>query len=204
MARRLIAVAVGVMACGGGGNHPPAPEPSRPLPISALLGVAVSVYPLTMVVAEESLGWSELLQPRETALRTADSVISAALLERVPEITWVMAPELRAAAARSPAMLTNPDRMATAVLRRGLRRIPDPLRSQMRSLTAVTGDRWALVPASLLFFPDSAGGARAELTAVLADVRLGDINWRTVARGRGDTPWSALADALSSLTPGLP
>jgi hypothetical protein len=96
--------------------------------------------------------------------------------------------------------------MGTALLRAdGLTKIPDPLRSQMRNLTGVTGNRFALVPASLAYFAtDSAGVARAELTMVVAEVRGGTVDWRTVARGEGEDPWTALWDALTSLVPGLP
>jgi hypothetical protein len=92
-------------------------------------------------------------------------------------------------------MLADPEQMGTALLRAdGLTKIPDPLRSQMR-----------LVPASLAYFAaDSAGVARAELTMVVAEVRSGTVEWRTVARGEGEDPWAALWDALTSLVPGLP
>ena len=48
-----------------------------------------------------------------------------------------------------------------------------------------------------------AAGA-AELSIVLVDVRTGQVSWRTVARGEGDDPWTALACAVKCLTPGLP
>ena len=47
-------------------------------------------------------------------------------------------------------------------------------------------------------------GGTAELAIVLVDVRTGQVGWRTVARGEGDDPWTALARAVKSLTPGLP
>jgi hypothetical protein len=39
---------------------------------------------------------------------------------------------------------------------------------------------------------------------VLVDVRLGRVGFRTIARGEGDDPWTALARAVKNLTPGLP
>lgn len=95
--------------------------------------------------------------------------------------------------------------MATALLRAPeVRVIPDPLRSQLRNLTAVVGDRYVLVPASLAFVRAGDGAARAELTLVLADVRTGAVGWRTVAHGSAGGPWEALWQALKALTPGLP
>jgi hypothetical protein len=193
-----------VTACGGSRSVDPTEIPPRPLPVGAMVGVDVVVYPLTMILAERALEWDLDIAPRETALRKADSLIVAALTSRTPEVTWVPAEALRRAARSAPGLLSNPDRMGTAALRHNLSRIPDPLRSQMRSLTGVVGDRLALVPASLLFFEDESGGGRAELTMVLADVRLGEIRWRSVARGVGTTPWMALAAALETLAPGLP
>jgi hypothetical protein len=101
--------------------------------------------------------------------------------------------------------------------------VPDPLRGQLRTLAAlVGGGRYALVPAGLTFRRTGASGpapgsvgaqhaaplrhalATAELTVVLADVRTGRVGFRTVARGEGDDPWTALTRAVKSLTPGLP
>ena len=73
----------------------------------------------------------------------------------------------------------------------------------MRSLTGAVGDRLSLVPASLLFFLEEDGTGRAELTVVLADVRLGDIWWRSVVTGTGADPWTALRKALETLAPVL-
>jgi hypothetical protein len=50
----------------------------------------------------------------------------------------------------------------------------------------------------------AAGVARAELSIVLVDARLGRVGWRTVARGEGNDPWTALTRAVKALTPGLP
>jgi len=101
--------------------------------------------------------------------------------------------------------------------------VPDPLRSQLRTLAAIAGGRYALVPAALVFRRTVAPGdgrtvpgptappplphppvATAELSIVMVDVRLGRIDWRTIARGQGDDPWSALTRAVKNLTPGLP
>jgi hypothetical protein len=204
VARRVtvLAIAAASAACASAGPSTETP-PARPLPVTALIGVPVVVYPLTMVLSEAVLGWDEALSPRDVALGTVDSILGAALTERVPEVMWVFPETLRRVAARAPGMLIDPDRMATASLRHNLSKVPDPLRSQMRSLTGAVGDRLSLVPASLLFFEDPEGGGRAELTVVLVDVRLGDIWWRSVVKGVGPDPWTALRDALETLAPGL-
>jgi len=69
--------------------------------------------------------------------------------------------------------------------------------------------RFALAPAQLVFkrsiTPGSPPGTgTAELTMVIVDARLGRVSWRTVARGDGPDPWTALTRAVKALTPGLP
>lgn len=212
MAERLTAVLVlagltlGCGAKSGGGDQAVEPEPTLPLPTAGIAGQPVTVYPVTLLSAEEQLGWQSLIADRRAALDRADSIIGAMLTERSPEVTWILPPALRRAAARAPGMLTSPDQMGTAILRSPeASAVPDPLRSQMRALNGVAGDRFALIPAALVFrvAPDGSGG-QAELTLVMADVRFGRIGWRTVARGTGADPWEALRVAFKTLTPGLP
>jgi hypothetical protein len=207
MAQRLIALAVWCLvgAAAGCGSAQPSddvPPATTPIPTAGLSGQPVTVYPLTLILAEASLGWDEFVTPRRMALDIADSLIAQALVARTPEVSWVLPEALRRAAHQAPGLLPDPDQIGTALLRRsGMSRIPDPLRSQLRSLTAVPGDRFALIPASLLFFDEANGSGRAELTVVLADVRLGRLGWRTVARAIARDPWAAVKEALESLTP---
>jgi hypothetical protein len=197
---------VGAVACSGKSQPDDSvpPEP-LPLPTVGLSGRRVALYPLTLIAADERLGWRDSLIPRETALQQADSMIATFLTERAPEIDWILPDVLRRAAAQAPRLLPDPDRLGTAVLRaRNIDRIPDPLRSDLRNLTAIVGDRYAAVPASLAFVITPEGSGRAELTLVVADVRTGTVGFRTVASGEGDEPWSALWNALKTLVPDLP
>jgi hypothetical protein len=203
-----LALAGAVGACGGShaGDTAPAPAPTAPLPTAGLAGQKVVVYPLTLVAADESLGWSAALAPRRTALDHADSLLAETLTGRAPEVTWILPPALRQVARRSAPVTISPDQTPTSLLRNaGLKQLPDPLWSQMRNLVAVAGDRYALIPASLVFVPaPEGGGGRTELTLVLADVRTGAIGWRTVANAVAGDPWEGLARALKALTPWLP
>jgi hypothetical protein len=188
------------------------------------------VVPLTLVAAEESLGWGPLLGERRAALAKGDSVLGTLLQARAPEVTWILPGELRRAARRAPGIAPDPDQMGSSILMRGSKHkpetVPDPLRSELRTLAALAGGgggRYVLVPAGLVFRrtgggeqpsgeaaarptagqPDRPSGT-AELTVVLADVRTGRVGFRTVARGEGPDPWTALTRAVKSLTPGLP
>ena len=196
-------------ACGGKkSDRPPAPAPTAPLPTAGLAGQKVSVLPLTLAAAEDTLHWDALLADRRATLDRSDSIIGTLLAAREPEVTWVGPAELRRVARRAAGIAAEPDQMGTSFLRaEALIDVPDPLRYQLRTLVALAGGRFALVPAGLVYrhAPGSpAGVATAELSIVLVDARVGKVGWRTVARGEGLDPWTALTRAVKSLTPGVP
>jgi hypothetical protein len=200
-----------LVAAGCGGSTQQADEEqvepkAAPLPISGIASQKVALYPITMVIAERRLDWGELMGTREEALHMADSMIAEFFTERVPEVDWVMPDELRRMARQAPGLLPDPDKMGTAMLREEyIVEIPDPLRSQLRNLTGVVGDRYAVIPSALGFFAtEEEGIARAELYVVVVDVRKGFIEWRTKATGEGDDPRDALWEALLELVPGMP
>jgi len=215
-ARIQIALAAVLAAAACSSNPEPEeyvpPEPV-PFPSMAFAGQSLALFPVTLMVAEEELGWGDMLRPREEGLHAADSIIELFLTERLPDVEWILPDVLRRAADQAPGMLPDPDHMGMAVLRaQGLDRVPDPLISELRNLTAVAGNRWAAVPASLVFLEadvdttasDGGGAGRAELTLVLVDVRRNRIPFHTVASGTGDDPWTALWNALKTLVPDLP
>ena len=202
-------VGVLVAACGGKkADHPPAPAPTVPLPTAGLAGQRVSVLPVTLVAAEDTLHWGALIADRRATLDKTDSIIGTLLVARSPEVSWALPAELRRAARRAAGIAADPDQMGSAFLRAdAVIDVPDPLRYQLRTLVGLAGGRFALVPAGLVFrrAPGSAPGvATAELSVVMVDTRTGRIGWRTVARGEAEDPWTALTRAVKSLTPGLP
>lgn len=207
----VVTVLVGLAACGGKPEslQTPIPAPTIPLPTAGIASARVPVLPLTLIAAEDSLGWTTKLGDRTAALAAADSVLGTLIRARSPEVNWVLPDELRREARRSPTFATNPDQMGTAILRaEKLEMVPDPLRAELRTLVALADARYALVPAALVYRRTVGSTdpqmATAELTIVLVDARLGRIGWRTVARGDGTDPWSALTRAVKALTPGLP
>ena len=209
--------AVAVVACGGKPQEL-TPEPTAPLPTAGIASQQVGVLPLTLVAAEDSLHWETALGERRVALAKSDSIIGTLLKTRAPEVSWLLPDELRRVARRAPGIAPAPDQMGTAILFHPTKHEPemvaDPLRSELRTLAALAGGgRYALVPAGLTFRRKSQPPtaplsgrltATAELTVVLVDVRTGRVGFRTVARGDGDDPWSALTRAVKTLTPGLP
>jgi hypothetical protein len=217
---------IALLACGGRQQRDE-PAPTMPLPTAGLAAQQVSVLPLTLIAAEDSLRWQDKFADRRAALARADSVIGTLLTARAPEVTWVLPEALRKAARRAPGIAADPDQMGTAVLRApSIDVVPDPLRGELRTLVALGGNggRYALVPAALVFRrvgaetdrrpvvppplpaagPSQRPSATAELTVAMVDVRTGRVGFRTTARGDGDDPWSALTRAVKNLTPGLP
>jgi hypothetical protein len=180
-------------------------QPVPTVPAEALAGQQVGVMPLTLVAAEPTLQADTLYAPyrdRRVTLTLADSMIGDAFTGRAPEVRWVLPPELRKLARRSPGIVGDPDAMGQAMLRSPkLKDIPDPLRSSLRNLMAVVGGRAAMVPAALAFGREPDGKVRADLSLVLADTRSGKIIWRALASGRGAGPPEALDAALAVALP---
>jgi len=173
---------------------------------AALAGAAVIVPPLTMVVVEPGVPEGMLPTERLSLLAWGDSLVGQFIAERAPEVRWVLAPELRRVARRSPGLVTDPDQMGQSVLRSGsLKSVPDPLRGYLRNLMAVAGGgRYAFVPAAVVVSAGSEPGqVTAHVAAVLADGRSGAILWRTEASGSGATPAAALAAAFALIFPVL-
>jgi len=196
-------------ACGGKQTEPTPPPKKKPdvpavaLPTFSLSGQPVSVVPLEMIVAAtDTLDTLAILQDHQHALRWADSLIGLALLERAPEIKWVLPPELRKRALRAPGVMTDPDRMGQAIMRNSnLKDTPDPLRSYLRSMTAVVGGDFALIPAALLIDVAPDTGLRVYLAMVMSNTRTGDVVYRTVATGVGSNPTRAVKAAMLTVIP---
>ncbi|MGH7522037.1 MAG: hypothetical protein ACREMI_12260 [Gemmatimonadales bacterium] len=199
---------MGAAACGPReSDQNPTPKPTAPLPTAGIAGQRVAVMPLALAVAEDSLHWDALIADRRTTLDKSDSIITTLLTARAPEVTWVPPAELRRVARRAAGIAADPDQMGTPFLRaENIVDVPDPLRYQLRTLMGLVGGRFVLVPAGLVFRKPAVSPSvpTAELSLVLIDTRTGRIGWRTVARGEGDDPWTALTRAVKSLTPGLP
>jgi len=210
--RSIILTAPLLLACAASAQQPAAPPPATaapplaaPVPTMSLSGQSIAVMPITMVVADPALVSDSLYAPwrdHRTALSTADSLVGDAFAGRAPDVKWVLPPELRKVARRSPGIVEDPDLMGQAVLRSPkLHDIPDPLRSSLRNLMAVVGGRTVMVPAVIGFGRQADGRIRADLTLVIADVRNGRVLWRSVPNGTGATPREALDSALAVALP---
>lgn len=171
------------------------------LAVQPLAGQKVPVLPVTFLTADAPI--DELLPGGRVAqLAWADSILGEALQMRGPEVEWLLPPELRRVARRAPATVTDPDRMGQAMMRSDrIDRVPDPLRSYLRGLSAMTNSRMVMIPAAVRFAPDSAGGVRAEVAFVLADTRNGGVAWRSTPSATAATPARALEAVIARILP---
>jgi hypothetical protein len=202
----LLGIALTFGCKGNSSGQNPAPEkpevPARALLTPPLAGQKISVLPLTMLISDPVLGSEAPLIDRVTALRWADSSLGLALTMRAPDVSWVLPPELRRIAHRAPSLDLDPDKMGQSVMGAPkITTIPDPLRSYARSLVALAGGRLILIPAIYSFNRTPEGSVKAELSIVLADVRSGQVVWRTLIPAVGPTPVAALDAAYRFMLP---
>lgn len=184
--------------------------PAIVLATGGLAGQTVAVMPLTYTSTDRRIPGGNTPAARSATLRQADSLLAELLVERAPEATWILQPELRRTAQRAGGIMPSPDKMGQSVMRApGLKALPDPLRSYVRQLVAlIGGGRFALIPAALYITPGPADSLTVQLSAVVADGRSGRVVYRTMAVGRGatfiDAYWAALDTILPPETPPPP
>jgi hypothetical protein len=198
-------------ACGG--RHPvngPTPAeaqkpPEHVLNTMILAGQKIPVLPITMVVAAPELANDSAygqLRSHRTSLLWADTIIGEGLQTHASEVNWILPPELRKVARRSPGIVPDPDQMGQSVMRSPkLDRAPGQLAAGLRGLIAVAGGRNVLIPAALGLARADSTRVRADLSLVLLDGRGNQVLWRAVADGEGTTPAEALAAAVASALP---
>ncbi|HSR16071.1 MAG TPA: hypothetical protein VLL51_09980 [Gemmatimonadales bacterium] len=169
----------------------------------SLAGQKVAVMPLTHVVRDTSVAEAALTAPRAAVQLWADSLLAEIFLDTAPEISWVYGAELEKAARKGAGMIPEPARMGQSVMRSDrLRQVPDPLRSNLRTLMALAGGRYVFIPASIRFDRDEEGAVRATVSAVLADTRSGQVAWRSQnAIGAGPDAAAAIRAAVATFLP---
>jgi hypothetical protein len=178
--------------------------PPAALNTQGLAGQVVGVLPTTLVVARDSLIGKPPFTDRATALHWADSLIGEELMMRAPEVNWKLPAQLRSMARHAPGIAADPDYMGQSALRSPeLKKVPDPLISNMRTLMAIAGGRYFLVPAALSFHHDSTGAVVTALNLAGVDTRLGDVIFRSYIIASGATPAAALDSAMTILLPVL-
>lgn len=180
------------------------PKTPKPLPAPALLltplaGQPIAVLPASYVISDGNV--MGIPAARLAQLAWVDSVVGEALQVRGPEAKWLLPAELRRVAKRAPGIVTDPDQMGQASMRfEGLKKVPDPLFANIRSLAALTGSRFVMIPAAFRF-SHTADGVQVEATLVLVDARSGLIPWRSSPVVTAATAAAALAATIARILP---
>jgi hypothetical protein len=220
--RRSTLMALAVVSAGAWGglgataaqaqSSMPAPKPlvkpKTPPPMAlntqAIAGQVVGVLPATLVVVHDSLIGAPPFTDRAATVRWVDSLLGESLMMRAPEINWKLPAQLRSMARHAPGIAADPDYMGQSVLRSPeIKKVPDPLISNMRTLMAIAGGRFMLVPAAVSFHHDSTGAVVTGVNLAGVDTRLGDVVFRSYIVAPGKTPAEALNAAMTILLPVL-
>ena len=196
-------ISISIAAANTAGAQTPAKAP-KPLPAPALLlaplaGQAIPVLPASYIVADS--GIAGLPATRAAQLAWADSVLFEALQTRGPEATWTSPAELRRIARRAAGTVTDPDRMGQSLMRySSMKKVPDPLLSNLRALVAMTDSRVVMIPA-MYRFSRTPEGVKVEATLVLVDARSGTVPWRSNPVAIGADAGAALAATIAWILP---
>lgn len=181
---------------------------NRPLNVGALGSQRVMVLPMGAVLVSDGALRDTLAMRRwrQAAIVPAvDTAFGEALALRAPEVSWILPDETRRMVKRAAGLLPPAERLGQVMLlRNGSKVLPDPLRAHLRTLTAMGGGRYTLIPAGLVLRPDAEVGTQAILTLVVGDPRTGEVLFRTNAYGRGATAEAALRAALDATLPPEP
>ena len=180
---------------------PPKPLPAPALMLTPLVGQPIVVLPASFVVTDGNV--AGIPAGRAAQLAWVDSLVGEALQTRGPEAKWMLPAEVRRVARRAPGMVTDPDQMGQAAMRfEGLKKVPDPLFANIRSLVAMTGSRFVMIPAAIRFsaVPE---GVRVEATYVLTDGRNGLIPYRSSPVATAATAAAALTATIARILPDI-
>lgn len=185
-------------------------------------GVKVAVVPVQGVVPLPSGAWPGGASSRADARSMMSSELTFALSESEAARRWAGPEALVRMLERNPTMGTDPRQLAVrslATLESGEGRLPGPLHSQLRQISALAGVRLVVIPLALEWrsaeagtpeAADSAGAeergaaehaGRAVLRLALVDTRAGLLLWRGELAGQPSQPDSPAA--LATLASGV-
>lgn len=177
---RLILVFALVAACSK--RVPPAkPGPDT----QGLLPPDLSSLTVMVLPTQPPPRGSKLIAGSAEPVPGLDSEIAFFLADQAPRVHWVMSDAVIKAARNARSIGVHPDALAVAAFSTTrLKRIGDPLWGDLRLLGEVTNARYAVLPFSAGFAPDSAGGTgRVEIGAAIIDTGNGNVLWTGYAAG---------------------
>ncbi len=197
------------------GVAPAAAQDSR---VGFPFGTPVVVLPVQAVEPLPGGAWPADAATAEEALRAMDAELEFALADRRGAENWALPSALRRSLKRNPILAVNPDRLAY----QGLIKRPDardqiyePLHGELRTLAALFGTRFLMLPLLLrvervpegekdpvdeLTCPDDVEPRRAGLLIALIDIRRSAVMWHGTVSGGAVCPDSgALLASLATV-----
>lgn len=192
----LAAVVALSVACAAKPPQTTAPPVATP-PLERMAGTEMVVFPVQYFSATDTLGWQAQIPNRADFLAALDDQIEAALTKRGVGQTWTFGREI-ARASKVNSMVMRDARALSAEWMRGRIMVDDPirdpLRSQIRGLVGLKGQRYALLPVELKL-ENRGGMGVAKLRVVMIDSRMAMIRW--VGEVQSD-PVKTLSPALTA------
>lgn len=180
----LVTLLAGAAACGR--KTPAAAEAPAPAlrPLEALAGQPVVVVPAQRLRTGDSLGWAAKAGAPRAYLAQLDDELAFAVRERGTASAWAFGPDVARAARRSPTVAGDPYALAVDPLlgEKPREDLGAGLVSQLRSIVAISGARYAVVPAELRFVRRADGQGEAVLRVVLVDTRGSRRVWAVDVR----------------------
>lgn len=203
---------IAMCGCRGGQRATVPEDPFRltvvaPVPVGSLSGASALLMTVGAVMIGEAPGeLSDLQARRGTLIEQANAALDSALRRDAREVRWMGLAEQRRLARQSPALGLDPDRVATSYLvSPRLASVPDPLWSQLRSLAALSGARYAIVP-SAVRLTGTSGAVRASYLLAAVDTRTGAVVWRgqLVGAPQPSAEAALVAAAATAISPPSP
>lgn len=184
-----LAVLLCLCACGGRSDVPPSPDDPGTRPPD-LTGSRVMVLPAQAGPNHTGSG-----EP----VPGLDREIEFWLRDAAPRVSWVFAPEIERALARSPSLRIEIRALAVSAFHRAqVQNIGDPLFGDLRSLNALVDARVALIPVAATWVRDASGGGRVELAVALIDTLGGRVIWFGAIAGEPAAEGSSAAAASAA------
>ncbi|MDH3297896.1 MAG: hypothetical protein OEM23_03795 [Gemmatimonadota bacterium] len=178
-------------------------------------GTPVVILPVQSVEPSPDGAWPAHAATGEQALRAMDAELEFALADRRGAENWALPSALRRRVDRNPIVDVNPDRLAyQGLIERPEARdqIYEPLHGELRTLAALFGTRFLMLPLRLRLATaqaaedaagscrDNADRLRAELLIVLIDIRRSAVMWHgSVPGGAGCPESGALLASLAAV-----
>lgn len=163
-------------------------------------GTVVVFVPVQAALPGSGGAWPGDAATAEGAVRAMDAELEFALAERRGAADWALPSSIRRRVSRNPVVDVDPDRLAY----QGLIEAPDsrdqiyePLHGQLRTLAALFGTRYLILPVQLRVEPVSVeepalascgegqGWHRAVLIVALIDIRRSAVMWHGEVAGPG-------------------